>query len=117
MAKPILTQPMAEAMAQQLVTVSSIKEFFYLIGKHHEKLIKIPLHKRWSVFRIPKKKGGHRTIENPCDELKDFHRSFNRHLQCLYALLQPECSYGFITAVKDFHKTFSVFSIASLCIQ
>jgi RNA-directed DNA polymerase len=100
MAKRIITKEMAEAMAQQLLAVNDVSEFFYLLGKQHERLVKIPKAKRWDVFSIPKKRGGHRTIENPCAELKDFHRSFNRQLQCLYALLQPECAFGFITAIE-----------------
>lgn len=102
MAKSILTKAMAEAMAQQLITPKSVTDFFYLLGMRPERLVKIPVHKRWEIFRIPKKRGGHRIIEDPCPELKDFHRAFNRHLQCLYALLQPECSYGFIRAVEGF---------------
>ncbi|MEO1627773.1 MAG: reverse transcriptase family protein [Bacteroidota bacterium] len=60
----------------------------------------LTLHPPYHTFEMRKKNGSFRTIEAPNHQLKSLQRQFNRLLQCVYYLLQPAASHGYIMRVK-----------------
>lgn len=51
----------------------------------------------YTVFNIPKKKGGSRVIEAPDSPLKQIQKKLNAYLQLVYTHIRPEPVHGFIT--------------------
>lgn len=101
MAKEFVTRQMVEAIASQFISITNERELFFMLGNQYQGLTKIPVARRYNTFSIPKKGGGSRLVEDPCDILKDFQRNLNKFLQCVYLTLLPDCSYGFIMSVAD----------------
>lgn len=86
------------------------QEFISLRSAYHMAcLIDVPEHvlqlqsglPQYSEFRIRKKGGGHREIEDPFPVLKGIQRRLNRFLQAVYFVRKTKAAYGFILAVKN----------------
>ena len=59
-------------------------------------------HKEYREFRIPKKSGGFRLIEDPTEPLKKTLQKLNRHLQACHYFQKTTAAYGFVAVpVKD----------------
>lgn len=70
------------------------------------------LNPKYNCFKIPKNKGGYRTIEAPEKELKDIQRRLNLYLQAFYFLNKPKASHGFIITPKYSKQSKNILSNA-----
>ena len=59
-------------------------------------------------FRIPKKKGGTRTISAPDGQLKDVQKKLNYYLQTYYLCVKPKESHGFVIHPKSMHLSCNI---------
>lgn len=65
------------------------------------KLALLSLQPKYKSFKVPKKNGKFRLIENPNKDLKALQRKLNYILQCLYFPNATNAAYGFLESPKD----------------
>lgn len=59
----------------------------------------------YDMFKIPKKKGGWRTIEAPCEPLKSIQGKIGHFLQYQYLKRIPPCVHGYIPSILGIHRS------------
>jgi len=65
-------------------------------------------------FKIPKKKGGTRTIYAPDGQLKDVQKRLNFYLQAYYFCVKPNESHGFVIHPKSKHLSCNIVENAKI---
>lgn len=65
-------------------------------------------------FKIPKKKGGARTIYAPKGQLKDIQKKLNYYLQAYYICVKPNESHGFVIHPKSMHLSCNIVENAKM---
>ena len=65
-------------------------------------------------FKIPKKKGGTRTIFAPDGKLKDVQKRLNFYLQAYYFCIKPTESHGFVIHPKSMHLSCNIVENAKM---
>ncbi len=68
-------------------------------------------------FKIPKKKGGTRTISAPDGQLKDVQKKLNYYLQAYYLCVKPKESHGFVIHPKSMHLSCNIVENARIHTQ
>ena len=82
--------------AESFQRVKNLYQFQRLMGTDPFRLnyhLNKPL---YHSFRVPKKRGGYRTIQSPNEELKFIQVKLNIYLQSIYFLHKPTCVHGFV---------------------
>lgn len=77
------------------LNVRKIDDLAAILGESPTGLKSVALNPEYKMFNIPKKSGGNRRIEAPCDYLKRIQTRLNRKLQCVYYMIKPEFVHGF----------------------
>ncbi len=67
----------------------------------------------YRTFKIPKAKGGFRTIEAPKENLIFIQKNLNTYLQAVYCKIKPSSAYGFVKSLKDETHPRTILSNAS----
>ncbi len=75
--------------------IKTIEDLAVLLRKPQHKIQLISLSPRYKEYRIPKRNGGFRQIEDPAPDLKDLLRKINHYLQAHYYFRRPDCVHGF----------------------
>jgi RNA-directed DNA polymerase len=73
----------------QLAAALEVKEVYLLFVINHSQ-------EAYTIFNIPKKKGGYRIVEAPDVILKQVQKKLNAYLQRVYTHIRPESVHGFI---------------------
>lgn len=71
-------------------------------------------HPLYYSFKIPKKKGGQRTIQAPNEDLKSIQKKLNYFLQINYLKHVPKAVHGFVLCPKDYQTSRSIISNAQV---
>ncbi len=94
---------------QQLPTITALKRWasvFYNLNTDHDLAVLLELNsmgldllchfKEYNEFKIPKKVGGFRLIEDPNESLKKVLQKLNKHLQACHYFQKTQAAYGFV---------------------
>lgn len=100
MADTITIQGMKARMGRFLES-RTLEDIALRLGKSPLKLLALSEIPEYDEFRIPKKSGGMRRIENPTPELKKLQRKLNDYLQAVYHFHRTDAAYGFISNPVD----------------
>lgn len=100
MADTITVQGM-QNRAKRFLSSGSLEELALYLGKASLKLLALAGQPSYNEFRIPKKSGGMRRIEDPTPELKKVQRKLNDYLQAVYHFQRTDAAYGFLTNPVD----------------
>ncbi|MGA0560704.1 reverse transcriptase domain-containing protein [Larkinella sp. VNQ87] len=88
-------------LARQFHQLTHPESLCRLLGvqKHQVQLLAVQPH--YNTFRVPKKNGKYRLVEDPEPHLKQVQKALNRYLQAVYYLRRTPAAYGFQIAVED----------------
>lgn len=84
-----------KSTANQLQAIESIDEMAIVLKIKKSQLALLSVFQKYEIYKIPKRNGGFRTIENPHPSLKMAQSKLNDYFQCYYALIRPQNVYGF----------------------
>lgn len=87
--------------ATQLCAIKNAAELAALLKTHPATLALTCLHPQYKTYRIPKKNGKFRLIEDPEKKLKTIQRTLNNHLQAWYHTVKPAAVHGFCISAND----------------
>jgi RNA-directed DNA polymerase len=91
--------------AKQLSAIKNAGELGVLLKTHPASLALLCLQPHYKTYRIPKKNGQYRIIEDPEKKLKTIQRSLNHYLQAWYYTVKTNAVHGFcISAGEDAPK-------------
>lgn len=82
----------------KLQKTSEIFDLLKMSPKQYKKLTDQPPYK---TFKVGKKSGGERTIENPNYSLKKIQERLNGYLQATYYFVKTPLAYGFVTNTRN----------------
>ena len=82
----------------KLQKLSEVFDLLNITSKQYKKLTEKPPYK---VFKVGKKLGGERTIENPGYSLKKVQERLNGYLQATYYFEKTPLAYGFVTNTRN----------------
>ena len=85
-----------EVNAAAFLSLNTPKQLCVFFNQPFTKLVKLINSPEYKVFSIPKKKGGSRLIEAPCDDLKLIQTQINSYLQSYYTIFKPKNIHGFV---------------------
>lgn len=88
-------------LAQQFSQLTDPASLSHLLGVQLHLLQLLAVQPRYNTFRIPKKNGTYRLIEDPEPHLKQIQKRLNTYLQCVYYLRRSPAAYGFQIRVPD----------------
>ncbi|MCB0583386.1 MAG: RNA-directed DNA polymerase, partial [Phaeodactylibacter sp.] len=100
MADTITVQGMRNR-AKRFLSSGTLEELALYLGKASLKLLALAELPSYNEFRIPKKSGGMRRIEDPTPELKKVQRKLNDYLQAVYHFQRTDAAYGFLANPVD----------------
>lgn len=86
-----------------------LQNFLKVDGRTLEELINRP---SYYTFEIPKKKGGHRKIQAPNEDLLAVQKQLNHYFQAIYLLEKPKEVHGFINKPEGYEYCHSIVSNA-----
>lgn len=86
---------------QVFCSIRSIQSLVELLKIDKRKLQLLCQNPPYKNFKIPKKGGGERKIEDPQRDLKQVHIRLNKYLQSVYYLEKSRAAYGFIVGVRN----------------
>ena len=81
--------------AKKIKTLSDIDDLEVLLDMPTHKLELIAMNPRYKSYKIPKKNGDYRLIEDPEENLKHTLRQLNQYYQAYYHGVRPSAVYGF----------------------
>lgn len=81
---------------EEFCQIKTVPELAFRLGVHISILLNHADNPVYEVFKIPKKSGKMRLIEDPDDNLKEILRNLNQYLQAIYFLNRSEAAYGFL---------------------
>lgn len=84
-------------LAKQLQTTETDEALFHLIKTNRQMFELLCLNPPYHIFRVPKRNGGFRTIEDPADELQKIQASLKKYLHALYHCYRTDAAYGYIS--------------------
>lgn len=88
-------------MAQQFGQLTDPASLSCLLGVQPHLLQLLAVQPHYKTFRVPKKNGTFRLIEDPEPHLKQVQKRLNSYLQAVYYLRRTTAAYGFQIAVDD----------------
>ncbi|GAB4052778.1 reverse transcriptase family protein [Spirosoma litoris] len=99
-------------LAQQFGQLTTPDGLSQLLGvqKHLLQLLAVQPH--YNTFRVPKKNGTFRLIEDPEPHLKQIQKRLNTYLQAVYYLRRTPAAYGFQIAVEGDNDTRNILTNA-----
>ncbi|WP_165358861.1 reverse transcriptase family protein [Spirosoma sordidisoli] len=86
-------------LARQFGQLTDPASLSQLLGVQLHLLQLLALQPRYNTFRVPKKNGTFRLIEDPEPHLKQVQKRLNTYLQCVYYLRRTPATYGFQISV------------------
>lgn len=86
---------------KEICTIDTFEELCYLLRAAPFKVNLLMQHPPYSVFKVPKKNGSMRTIEDPSRELKRIQDKLNDFIQPLYFFHRSAAAYGYIIRPDD----------------
>ncbi len=87
--------------ANQLSTIKNAGELGVLLKTHPASLALLCLQPHYKTYRIPKKNGQYRLIEDPEKKLKTIQRNLNHYLQAWYYTVKAPAVHGFCISAND----------------
>ena len=87
-------------LAQQFSQLTDPDSLGQLLGMQTHLLQLLAVQPRYNTFRVPKKNGTFRLIEDPEPHLKQVQKRLNTYLQAVYYLRRTPAAYGFQIAVN-----------------
>ncbi|MCB9298291.1 MAG: RNA-directed DNA polymerase [Lewinellaceae bacterium] len=87
--------------AKRFLSSGTLEGLALSLGKASLKLLALAEQPSYNEFRIPKKSGGMRRIEDPTPELKKAQRKLNDYLQAVYHFQRTDAAYGFLANPVD----------------
>jgi len=87
--------------ATRLCGIKHVAELAVLLKTHPTTLALACLHPQYKTYRIPKKNGKFRLIEDPEKKLKTIQRTLNNYLQAWYYTIKPPAVHGFCIAANN----------------
>jgi RNA-directed DNA polymerase len=87
--------------ANQLSTIKNAAELGVLLKTHPASLALLCLQPHYKTYRIPKKNGQYRIIEDPEKKLKTVQRNLNHYLQAWYYTIKTNAVHGFCISAED----------------
>ena len=89
------------AVVRSFATVKTLDQLAHRLDTQVFALEFLARSPHYHEFRVPKKSGGQRMIEDPEEVLKDHLRRLNQVLQCAYFECRSEAAYAFQLATED----------------
>lgn len=80
--------------------IKTVEDLAVLFRTPQHELQLLSLNPQYKEYRIPKKNGSFRQIEDPAPALKKVLRKVNHYLQAHYYFLRPTCVHGFCISPK-----------------
>ena len=88
-------------LAQQFSQLTTVDGLCQLLGVQKHLLQLLAVQPRYNTFRVPKKNGTFRLIEDPEPHLKQVQKRLNTYLQCVYYLRRTPAAYAFQISVEE----------------
>lgn len=88
-------------LARQLQSSSTNEALYHLLKTNRRQFELLSINPPYHIFRIPKRNGEFRTIEDPADELQKIQACLKKYLQALYHCYRTEAAYGYISRASD----------------
>lgn len=88
-------------MAQQFSQLTTPESLASLLGVQPDLLQSLATQPQYNTFRVPKKNGTFRLIEDPEPHLKQVQKRLNTYLQCAYYRQRTAAAYGFQINIED----------------
>lgn len=110
------TEVQVYAKAVHFLHVKDIDDLAALLHMPTRQLLLLidGIEQAYTVFKIPKKKGGWREIDAPATEIKKVQRKLNLLLHALYNEMKPEAVHGFVKHIVPTQTSCSIVSNAAL---
>lgn len=100
-----LNGSLMKSLNNQFLAVKTVKSFCELFEIPQARIPAFLASISYTSFKIKKKSGGYRTIEDPCRELKDLQNILNDYLQCVYFFCMSKGAHGFVATPDNDHRT------------
>ncbi len=88
-------------MARQLQSSTTNEALYHLLKTNRQQFELLCINPPYHIFRIPKRNGEFRTIEDPADELQKIQANLKKYLQALYHCYRTDAAYGYISRAGD----------------